>query len=182
MITTNAFILRRYNIRDADRIYTLYTERLGKVEAIATGVRKIKSKLGSHLEPCSVVAVTLVRGRMGWRLVNASREQSFFSIHKDLERFALAMTALETVDALTKQEYPDQRIFTIIKTLFHDAVTKKETASIEPFLYALLSALGYRPLPNSIGPSLFASPLFTDHLHYPLRSVRYRTIDARNAP
>ncbi len=175
MITTSAFILRRYNLRDADRIYTLYTERLGKIDAIATGVRKIKSKLASHLEPCGVVAVTLVRGKRGWRLVNARREESFFAIHTDLERFVCVMTALETVDALTKVEAPDGQIFYLLRELFVHGVssTVRVKELLNPFLYHLLDLLGYRPLPESIGPSLLQSPAFTTHLSYPLRSQRY---------
>lgn len=175
MITTAAIILRRYNLRDADRIYTLYTERLGKIEAIATGVRKIKSKLASHLEPCGIVRVTLVHGKRGWRLVNARREESFFSIHTNLERFATVMTACETVDALTKTEFADNRIFHLLRTLFVEATERADghTASLDPFVYALLSALGYRPLPDAMTTSLIQSPALTEHLQYPLRSQRY---------
>ncbi|MBI4276578.1 DNA repair protein RecO [Candidatus Uhrbacteria bacterium] len=167
MITTNAIILRRTNLRDADRIYTLYTERLGKVEAIATGVRKIKSKLCAHLEPCGVVQVTLVRGRMGWRIVNARRETSYLNITTHLDRFVAVMTVFETVDALTKVELPDRRIFSLV----HDFLAAH--VDLNTLLYALLDALGYRPLPQTIGTSLLLSPAFTDHLHYPLRSRMY---------
>lgn len=176
MITTSAIVLRRYNLREADRIYTLYTERLGKIEAIATGVRKIKSKLCAHLEPCGVVAVTLVRGRMGWRIVNARRTESHLNITLRLERFVAIMTALETVDALTKVELPDPRIFTSLHSLFIENRSTRSTGvaqSLDAFLYQLLDILGYRPLPETMGASLFSSPAFTDHLHYPLRSRMY---------
>lgn len=176
MFTTPAIILRRYNLREADRIYTLYTERFGKVEAIATGVRKVKSKLCAHLEPCGIVTVTLVRGRMGWRIINAQRNQSFFGMRDSLDTFVAVMTALETVDALTKVEAPDPHIFALLQTFFTASVETQTTDSshiLNIFLYQLLDALGYRPLPESIGPSLFFSPAFTDHLHYPLRSRTY---------
>lgn len=174
MITTNAFILRRYNIRDTDRIYTLYTERLGKVEAIATGVRKIKSKLAPHLEPFGIVRVTLVRGRLGWRLVNAERTTSYFDLCGQVDAFATLVTGLECVDVFTKVEMTEPRIFQLLTSLFNETrrlSLESATLTLEPFLYALFDALGYRPLPEFIqGSSFLHSEFFESHLPYPLRS------------
>ncbi|MDO8574994.1 MAG: recombination protein O N-terminal domain-containing protein [bacterium] len=62
---TNAIILKRENIFEADRLYYLYTEDFGKVRAIAGSVRKINAKLSGHLEPFNIVWVELATKKNG---------------------------------------------------------------------------------------------------------------------
>src|SRR6185437_12104048 len=47
--------LRSYRLGEADRIVVFLTERLGKVRAVAKGVRKTTSKFGARLEPLTHV-------------------------------------------------------------------------------------------------------------------------------
>ena len=62
---TNAVVLKREDIFEADRLYYLYTEDFGKVRAIAGGVRKINAKLTGHLEPFNLVWVELMTKKGG---------------------------------------------------------------------------------------------------------------------
>lgn len=62
---TNAIILKRENIFEADRVYHIYTENFGKVRTIAGGVRKINAKLTGHLEPFNLVWVELITKKNG---------------------------------------------------------------------------------------------------------------------
>ena len=62
---TNAIVLKRENIFEADRVYTLYTEDFGKIRTIAGGVRKITAKLIGHLEPFNFVWLELVSKKNG---------------------------------------------------------------------------------------------------------------------
>ena len=48
---TKAIVLGGFDIKEADRIVTFYSEQRGKIKAIAKGVRKTRSKFGSSLEP-----------------------------------------------------------------------------------------------------------------------------------
>ena len=60
---TEAIIIRKTKLGEADRILTLYTPDLGKIQGIAKGVRRPKSRLSGHLELLTHSQVTLVRGR-----------------------------------------------------------------------------------------------------------------------
>ena len=62
---TNAIVLKREDIFEADRVYNLYTEEFGKVRAIAGSVRKINAKLSGHLEPFNIVWVELATKKNG---------------------------------------------------------------------------------------------------------------------
>ncbi len=71
---TRAFVLESAGRREADRIFSLYTEEFGMIRATAIAVRKIESKLRPHLVNFSLVDVSLVRGKDVWRIVAASRD------------------------------------------------------------------------------------------------------------
>ena len=61
--TTDAIVLSRFDLGEADRVLTLITPGGGKLKAIAKGVRRPTSRLGGSLEPFAELTVALARGR-----------------------------------------------------------------------------------------------------------------------
>src|SRR5947209_6760668 len=59
---TPAIVLRQRKLGDADKILTLYTARFGKVDAVAKGVRKTKSRMAGHVEPLTQATFQLAKG------------------------------------------------------------------------------------------------------------------------
>ena len=55
---TEGVVIRQIPLGEADRILTLYTPDMGKIRAVAKGVRRTKSKLGGHLELLTRVVVS----------------------------------------------------------------------------------------------------------------------------
>ena len=47
---TEGVVIRQMPLGEADRIVTLCSPEMGKVRAVAKGVRRTKSRLGGHLE------------------------------------------------------------------------------------------------------------------------------------
>jgi len=60
---TEAIIIKKIKLGEADRILTLYTPHLGKIQGVAKGVRRPRSKLAGHLELLTHSQVSLARGR-----------------------------------------------------------------------------------------------------------------------
>lgn len=60
---TEAVVLRSIRFGEADRVLHLYTERHGRVGAVAKGIRRVRSRFGGRLEPLSRVDLVLHRGR-----------------------------------------------------------------------------------------------------------------------
>ena len=60
---THALVLRRRDYHDADRILTLFTPSMGKLEVIAKGVRKPTSHKAGHLELFTHISVLIAQGR-----------------------------------------------------------------------------------------------------------------------
>jgi len=60
---TEAIIIKKTKLGEADRILTFFTPDLGKIRAVAKGVRRPRSKMSGHLELLTHSLVSLARGR-----------------------------------------------------------------------------------------------------------------------
>ena len=60
---TPAIVLRQRKLGDTDKILTLYTANLGKLEAVVKGVRKTRSRLAGHVEPLTQATFMLAKGK-----------------------------------------------------------------------------------------------------------------------
>lgn len=107
-------ILKRRDHREADRVVTLYTDRYGKIDAIARGARKITSKLASHLEPMSYSSLMLAEGRQFDVLATSVRLSSFRLPQSDVASFVFASYFFEAVDRLTRNNFPDPELFRLL--------------------------------------------------------------------
>jgi DNA repair protein RecO (recombination protein O) len=58
LIETESLVLKSYNLAEADKIVVLLTRDHGVVRGVAKGVKRLKSRFGSGLEPFSQVNVT----------------------------------------------------------------------------------------------------------------------------
>ena len=55
---SEAYVLRTYTLKEADKICVLLTRESGKVRGVAAGARRLKSRFGSSLEPFTEVLVS----------------------------------------------------------------------------------------------------------------------------
>jgi DNA repair protein RecO (recombination protein O) len=92
---SDALVLGASDYRDADRIVTLFTERLGKVSALARAARASRRRFGGVLEPYAVIRVSLApsRGEL-YTLERAELVRAFVAILGDLDRMDAAGAAL----------------------------------------------------------------------------------------
>lgn len=171
MFTTPSILLRSRDVGEADRLFTFYTRDHGKIEALATGIRKTKSKLAGHCLPHGVIACTFFPGRERMRLVQASRKKSYH-FSEDLSAFGAASYACEAVDVLTKPGITDRAIFELLVRLF-DGLEKKKSAPhllLHAFLFHTLSALGYRPKSQNVVRNKKVPTLISEYIPQPLAS------------
>lgn len=98
---TEAIVLRHRHLGDADRIVTLLTPTRGKLDAVARGALRPRSKLAGHLEPMTRVDVLLAHGRSLDIITQAQMLEGFPELRTDLDRLSVAMYLLELTDRLT---------------------------------------------------------------------------------
>ena len=128
---TQGIILRRQNFRDGDSFFSIYTLENGKVEAIARGTKKIKSKLGGHLDYFLIADLMIAEGKKFNHIGGALIEKNFPKIKKDFKKLNLGFYLLEITDHFIQGGKKDKRIFSLFFSYL--------------YILKLLTYLGYTP-------------------------------------
>ncbi len=164
---TDAIIINKCDVRDYDRLYTLYTAEHGKLRATASGVRKISSKLAGSLELFTYATFTIAKGRGTDRIATVDVRNNFRTIIENLDATASAMYCLEITDQLVKEGESDQELFSHLRHTL-EALVRGEGRPVDiahRYILNLLSLLGYHQ-----EESANVQVVLQEHLDRPLRS------------
>jgi DNA repair protein RecO (recombination protein O) len=143
---TEAIVLARMNLGEADRILTVFTPHHGKLRVIAKGVRKARSRLGPHLELFTRCQVNLTRGRDLDVVTSAETVDACVTLRDDLDVLGHASHMVEMVARLTEDREEQEAVYDLLRgslRLLADGV--EPFAVTRHFEFALLATLGYRP-------------------------------------
>lgn len=143
---TEAIVLKRHDFGEADRIITLYTPHLGKLRAIAKGVRRPKSRLGGHVELFIHSNMLIAKGRNLDIVTQSENIHSFKHLREDLQRTSFACYVGEFVDQFTadhQENYPTYQL--LLKTLETISEGRDPELAARFFEVQVLGYLGYRP-------------------------------------
>lgn len=127
-------------------MYTLMTRDVGTISATAQSVRLEKSKLRYALQTYSLIEVSLVRGRGGWRVTNAYSLDNLFFSSKDKAKRDLVVKVSRLLRRLLAGESPDPDLFQVVVEGFRalSLVPVDEVRDFElVFVMRILAALGY---------------------------------------
>jgi len=143
---TQAIVLRQRKLGEADKIVTLYTAHGGKVDAVAKGVRRTKSRLAGHLEPLTLGSYLLAEGRELDIVTQAETVDAFPGLRDDLERISRGLYCAELVERLTPDRSEGNPIFRLLhQTLGYLSMEANYELAVRRFELRLLDELGYRP-------------------------------------
>ena len=97
--STEAIVIGGHDLAEADRIVVFYTKTLGKVRAVAEGMRRIRTRFGGSLQLFTEgQLVYFERPNKTLHKVNEfSVVRSHQLLREDLDRIALASAAVEAV-------------------------------------------------------------------------------------
>ncbi len=77
--TTDALVCGSWKRNTADGSYLLFTREAGMLYADARSVREERSKQRYALQDFSLVRVSLVKGKRGWKIGSVESKRNFFS-------------------------------------------------------------------------------------------------------
>ena len=102
-LRTHAYVLRRTNYGEADRILNLITPE-GKISAIAKAVRKEKSKLAGSVEMFSLIDINIHQGKSEFGVITSAKMIRFYDkIVADLNKMELAGFVLKRISLMAEQ-------------------------------------------------------------------------------
>ena len=143
---SEAIVLRRHDVGEANRIITIYTPQRGKFAVIAKGVRKPLSRLGPHLEYFTRVRLMLARGRDLDVVTGAETVEANLGLRSDLDAFGHASHLVELLNRLTEDRQENEAVYRLLARSL-----ELLAAGVNPFTVtrhyemALLTLLGFRP-------------------------------------
>ncbi|MFC1906942.1 DNA repair protein RecO [Chloroflexota bacterium] len=143
---TEAIIIKKTKLGEADRILTLYTPHLGKIQGVAKGVRRPKSRMAGHLELLTHSQVSLARGRNLDTIIGSQTINSFLDLKTDLWLSACALYVTELVNQFTPDHVENRSLFDLLLETMHLLCqTGGNELILRYFELHLLNAVGYRP-------------------------------------
>ena len=143
---TEAIIIKKIKLGEADRILTLYTPHLGKIQAVAKGVRRPRSKMAGHLELLTHSLVSLARGRNLDTVTGSQTIDGFLPLKSDLKLTSYALYAVELVEQFTADHDENHPLFgLLLKTMHRLCQETNHELTLRHFELRLLDLVGYRP-------------------------------------
>jgi len=149
---THAVVLRRRDYLDADRILMLFTPNMGKVEAIAKGIRKTMSRKAGHLELLTHTTLLLAQGRT-WDIVSeAVTVESFRHLRLDLDCISAASYISELIDSFSESDDENRPLWDLLLLALrqldeygHQPEHQNIKLLLRWFELHLLSVTGFQP-------------------------------------
>ena len=143
---THAIVLRQRRLGDADKILTLYTANLGKIEAVAKGVRKSKSRLAGHVEPLTHATFMLAQGKSLDIVTQAETTEPFQQLRDDLELLSRALYVCELMDKFTEPRAENFGLYRLLLQTLRRVATREDfDTPVRYYEMALLVEMGYAP-------------------------------------
>ncbi len=141
-------ILTHRDVRETDRLVTLYTTSHGQLPCIAKGARKINSKLAGSLEPLVQTQLGIVQGRRFDIITSSDVLRYYHILHSDSRRLALAEYCAHITAAATSPRQPDRRIYALLDSVLTmlDDSGQRPVSQIGWYVtWHILALSGYEP-------------------------------------
>ena len=116
--TTDAIVLSRFDLGEADRVLTLITPTGGKLKVIAKGIRRPTSRLGGSLEPFAELTVALARGRTFDVVTQVSVGHAWLKLRDSLESTATAWYLAELADRSLEERHAAEPLYLLLRRAY----------------------------------------------------------------
>jgi len=143
---TEAIIIKKTKLGEADSILTLYTPHLGKIQGFAKSIRRPRSKLSGHLELLTYSLVSLAKGRNLDTITGSQTINSFLPLKSDLWLTSCALYTIELINQFTADHIENYPLFRLLlETMEQLCQANNKELVLRYFELHLLDKVGYRP-------------------------------------
>lgn len=160
--TTRALVCGSLDRNTADRTYRLFTERAGMLFATARSVRNERSRQRYALQDFSLVRVSLIKGKQGWRIGSVESRYNYYHAATTKEARGSVVRVVRLLRRLVRGEAPEPALFTYVIAVLPE-LTQASVAQADRELIALvhcLQLLGYVS-PEAVPPAYRSGVLST---------------------
>jgi len=144
---TRGLVLGREEEGDARFVITILTAEYGIIFADARGLHKNTSRLKYALDTLTEGEYSLIRGKYGWRIVNARSDVYWYTNEiRKRENADVVARVLRLVRGVVPRDQAEKEVFEIVMGFLNSVriVSKEDLALLEIHtVYHILGALGY---------------------------------------
>ena len=155
LYTTDAIVLKSINLGEADKIVTFFTRRYGKIQGVAKGVRRTKSRFGASLEPLTYINL-IYFGKEHTNLYKINTSdilEPFNKLKEDFDKLKKSLFICDIVNSTLKELDVNLKIFELflntLKIINRAKETEKVDILLDIFSLRFLSASGFTPKLNN---------------------------------
>lgn len=146
LYAAEGIVLRTRNLGEADRIVTLYTRDHGKVECVARGSRRARSRLIGGTQLFTHGTYMLYSGRSLDSLNQAEIVESFAALREDLVAMAFASYFAELLDICVEPGEPSEDLYQLCLGAFKALQDGVQSDLVSRwFEFNVMTILGYAP-------------------------------------
>lgn len=143
---TEAIILRRADMGEADRLLTIFTPGQGKLRVVAKGVRKPRSRKSGHVELFMRVELLIAKGRSLDIVSQAETVEAYPALREDLVRSTYAHYCAELLDRFTADEQEHGELYDLLAVTLARLCDASEPAlAARYYELQVLTLAGYQP-------------------------------------
>lgn len=144
--STEAVILSRKNLGEADRILTVFSKHYGRMRLVAKGIRRTTSRKRGSLELFNYTRFLVASGKSLDIVADSEVKDTFSLWRKDLTKIAIAYHLVELVQRLTPEREEHREVFDLLVNAF-SKLSNLNYWELYPFIQSfkvsLLEELGY---------------------------------------
>ena len=142
----DALTLRSSPLGESDLIVTVYSRERGKVRAVAKGARRSTSKLVGHLEPLTLVRLSMSQGRDLDVVSQAQVLEAFPRLKANLDGIAKGVYVAELIDGFGPEASGNSPLFQLgVDVLGALAADPSQDMALRYFELHLLEVTGLLP-------------------------------------
>lgn len=143
--TTDGIILKRTIFGEADILLHILTSDLGLITAGARSARLSSSKLRPVLQEYTLISVSCIKGKNGWKITNVVEKNNFYFNCPKFSNKVLSQVVFLLLKMIPG-ESPHKEIFQIVKSGFDSLLnlSEKHLLNFETLIVSrILHQLGY---------------------------------------
>ncbi len=141
--------MEKKDVGEADRIFSILTKDFGRIDAMAQGVRYIKSKLRYNLDDFSYSRIGLTMSGELWRIIDAEELGAWVDIRSNPKKLTVVFRIADLLNRMVRGQEPDASLWEEVKNslVFLEKYNMEDEKSLITFELLtnlkILSHLGY---------------------------------------
>lgn len=152
IVSTEAIIIDRYNMNEADLMITIFSESFGKIKLFLKGIRKSKKREQAALDILVKSKFILIKKDEFYTVSKFEMLDNYEGIKKDISKIYLSMYILEIINKTILEGEKDRKIYRlavkILEYLEKEDIFWKKILCISYFLLKITEYMGLLDLNN----------------------------------